>query len=287
MIKLTTLHTRCKRNCLRALPALAAALLIIMLSASCSNISEDERFVYVRPANVSRAVLLEDFTGQRCLNCPNANDVIHALQEQYGAENVIGVGIHSGPLGFKGNARYTGLATDDGDEYYKRFGAEYQPVGMINRHGLAPYSSWTAAVSQALEETPALDISLHAAYAPETRQATVGVDLVTLDRDISGHIQVWITEDSVKAFQVMPDNNIDYEYVHNHVFRAAVNGTWGDGITLPAATAKSLTYNYTLPENLVAANCSFVVFVYNDDGVVQAATSKIIPPADNQGEAEE
>lgn len=50
------------------------------LLASCSNIAEDERYIYVKPAEVKRSVLIEDFTGQRCINCPNANDEIATLQ---------------------------------------------------------------------------------------------------------------------------------------------------------------------------------------------------------------
>ena len=56
----------------------------VMLLASCDNISEDERFIYVKPADVKRRVLIEDFTGQRCVNCPAAHEEIDRLQEQYG-----------------------------------------------------------------------------------------------------------------------------------------------------------------------------------------------------------
>ena len=35
---------------------------------ACSHIDEDERLIYVKPAAVQRSVLLEDFTGQRCIN---------------------------------------------------------------------------------------------------------------------------------------------------------------------------------------------------------------------------
>ena len=80
-----------------------------MLLAACSYIEEDERLIYVKPAEVKRHVLLEDFTGQRCINCPKASDEIKALQEQYGEENVIAVGIHSGPLGFHSTDKYVGL----------------------------------------------------------------------------------------------------------------------------------------------------------------------------------
>ena len=67
---------------------------------ACSHIDEDERLIYVKPAAVQRSVLIEDFTGQRCINCPKASDEIKLLQEQYGEDNVIAVSVHSGPLGF-------------------------------------------------------------------------------------------------------------------------------------------------------------------------------------------
>ena len=76
------------------------AALATLAFVACSHIDEEDRLIYVKPAAAQRCVLLEDFTGQRCINCPKANDEIHALQEQYGADTVIAVAIHSGPLGF-------------------------------------------------------------------------------------------------------------------------------------------------------------------------------------------
>ena len=73
-------------------------MVAVLLISACSNIDESERLIYVEPAHVARAVLIEDFTGQRCVNCPNAVAEIERLQEAYGEENVIAVGIHSGPL---------------------------------------------------------------------------------------------------------------------------------------------------------------------------------------------
>ena len=66
--------------------------------SSCSDLDEQERFVYIKPADAARKVLIEDFTGQRCPNCPKATDEIHHLQETYGEDNIIAVGIHSGCL---------------------------------------------------------------------------------------------------------------------------------------------------------------------------------------------
>ena len=51
-------------------------MLPLYLLLACSNIDESERFIYVPPIDAQRAVLIEDFTGQACVNCPAASDVI-------------------------------------------------------------------------------------------------------------------------------------------------------------------------------------------------------------------
>ena len=99
-------------------------MIVAVMMAACSHIDEDEQLIYVKPAAVERCVLLEDFTGQRCVNCPMAADEIHKLQEQYGEDVVIAVSIHSGPLGFHTNPRFYGLATDLGDAYYTHWNLE-------------------------------------------------------------------------------------------------------------------------------------------------------------------
>lgn len=99
--------------------------------ASCDTVGENDRLIYVKPAEVKRCVLLEDFTGQRCINCPNAADVIAQLQEQYGEDNVIAVGIHGGPLAVNSNGKVTGLRTATGDEYYAAAGSPSLPAGRV------------------------------------------------------------------------------------------------------------------------------------------------------------
>lgn len=169
------------------------------LLASCSNIAEDERYIYVKPAEVKRSVLIEDFTGQRCINCPNANDEIATLQEQYGHEAIIAVGIHSGPLGFKGNARYQGLATDLGDTYYYHWGADHQPIGMVNRGGLADYTAWSAQVRKALEQTAPVALQLSPVYDADTHKVNIALHVEGRDGQVDGKLQLWVVEDSIVA----------------------------------------------------------------------------------------
>ena len=133
---------------------------VLFLTVSCSHISEDERLIYVKPAAVSRSVLIEDFTGQRCVNCPNANDEIARLQQEYGDDAVIAVAIHSGPLGFYTNSRYLGLRTETGDAYFNHWQVEYQPVGMVDRSELLDFSSWNGRIRQELAKPASISITV-------------------------------------------------------------------------------------------------------------------------------
>ena len=126
-----------------------ATAAMAMAAASCSNIDEGDRLIYVKPAEVGRAILIEDFTGQKCINCPTGTEIINSIVETYGEENVIAVGIHSGPLGFAGNSKTVGLMTDTGNEYYTRWDKENkmgQPWVIFNRKTSpdSHYNNWAA-----------------------------------------------------------------------------------------------------------------------------------------------
>lgn len=259
---------------------------IIMGLTACSNIDEDERLIYVEPAEVNRPVLIEDFTGQACVNCPNATAAIHELQETYGEENVIAVAIHCGPFAHlrsnMGNAFLSDLGTKLGDEYYTHWNIEAQPGVKINR-GAPIYDTnqYAAAVANELKKTSTVHFD-----AVEFSNNAVLVDLSSSDR-VEGRLQVWIVEDSINARdpqtkyqQSMPDGSRRQDYVHNHVFRASLtNDAYGEPVTLEAGN-KSYTQVFYLQGNEALDNfehlwqkqyLSAVVFFWNEQhGVMQA-----------------
>lgn len=252
------------------------AVSTILVTAACNDTDEDERFEYVKPADVSRAVLIEDFTGQQCANCPTATEEIDMLQELYGDTAVIAVGIHSGPLGFSGNSRYVGLKTTLGDTYYYYWGIEYQPQGMVNRQGLSDYVQWASLVYTALQQTAPLDIDIENTYDEETNSVDISVDLYGTDGNTTGYLQLWLIEDGIVGIQIMPDGSYNYEYEHNHVLREAVNGDWGEAVSVTEGETISLAHSLTLDTDYVPANLSIVAFVYNDDGVQQVTKANVV-----------
>ena len=129
-------------KCLIGITAAAA----VMGMASCTDIDENDRLIYVKPAEVKKHVLIEDFTGQRCVNCPKATNLIHSLQQQFGEDNVIAVGIYGGDFGYstiaEGRKPYA-LTTEVGNSYYTTWGVKAQPSGMVDRVGGKPLSTLT------------------------------------------------------------------------------------------------------------------------------------------------
>lgn len=260
-----------------------ATATMAMAAASCSNIDEGDRLIYVKPAEVGRAVLIEDLTGQRCINCPTGTDIITGIIQTYGEDNVIAVGIHCGPLGFAGNSKRVGLKTDTGDEYYTHWanGTNLgQPSAIFNRKkGKGPIdnlNNWAAEVGLIISEKANLSVNIANAYDAKTRKLTTKVGAFGVNGTVSGKLQVWIVEDGIKAMQLMPDGSANQEYIHNHVFRAAVNGTWGEDITVKEGETTSNDYSYVLPETWNADNISVVAFVYNGNGVENVAKKHIV-----------
>lgn len=251
---------------------------LTLLAASCSHISEDERFIYVKPAQAARCILIEDFTGQRCVNCPAATAEISKLQQQYGADTIIAVGIHSGPLGFAGNATSIGLMTETGNEYYSYWQVEYQPAGVINRNGgVLPYTDWQAKVYSELQKPATLSLVVSNSYDATDRNLGIQVHAMGTDGDTDGYLQLWLVEDGITALQLRYNNITDAssgqitdrEYLHQHVFRTAVNGTWGDAFVIHEGEEKDFSFSYLIPEAWNADKLAVIAFVYNNQGVQQ------------------
>lgn len=265
------------------LPLLGAAALL----CGCDDVSQDDRYIDMGASDVKRNVLLEDFTGQHCRNCPDAHKVIESLEKLYG-DNIIAVSIHGGP---DNNCiavadswiswGYIGLASPEGLAYTEAKGLSSWPSGEIDRSsGILMRDQWADAVRSRIQRPAQADIDISAAV--ENGVIVIATD-ITPRADYSGTLQLWVTESGIVASQ--NDNGTDIpDYVHNNVLRAAVNGTWGEPFTGKAGQTVSVSHTIPLRHNdqeqWNPANLSIVGFVYNSDGVGHAARAKVtVTPA--------
>lgn len=251
-------------------------LAAVALLTGCDSVGSDERLIEVPAATVQRNVLIEDFTGQRCIFCPAASDAITELQKLYDADKLIAVAFHAGPLAVKSGSGFVGLRTDVGDTYYKYWAVPNVPKAIINRRGgVLAKDAWAGRIYDEFAQTTTISIDLKCQYEAATRQVEIETDLKTLAEDVKGKLQLWLVEDSIVAPQMFPNNKVEKEYVHNHVFRAAINGEWGTELTLSTKSVHKEKTTYTLPEGIQPNKAWIVGFFYNESGVLQAVRQKV------------
>ena len=233
---------------------------------ACDNVDEDERFIPIEggtPTAGQKNILIEDFTGMLCINCPNAAAEIQTLSKRYEGR-VVSVALHPEMQGFSGP-----LANQLATTYAEHYGIESLPKGMVDRQAPEDFDKWSTTVYQrSLIEEPEVNIEVNNInFAEATRQLTIDLDL-TAKTDMDATLQVWLTESNITSFQSMPDGSTNRNYTHNHVLRDAVNGTWGE-ILQVSGDATNVTYTYTVPTDWDAQNMDVVAFVSNESSVLQ------------------
>lgn len=250
-----------------------------LLLTSCGGIAEDDRYIEVEPTKVERTVLLEDFTGQDCVYCPNGHRVIEALEEQYGS-HFIAVSIHAGNLSFPTSHKlFVGLGQEEGQIYNDRYGIEDYPKGVVN--GKLPATNpdqWASAVYNEISETTPVSISLDAALSDDGKEIIINSSIGSTVQ-IEGDFVVWVIESSIVARQKDINQGVIKDYVHNNVFRACVNGIDGTHTTIPLGQEVNGYFRIDVKneakEKWVPENLAIVAFLTNKNGVVQAAKTNV------------
>lgn len=256
--------------------------------AACSDIAEDDRFEYVEPPEVAKRVLIEDLTGQHCINCPDGTAVIEKLIAEYGEDNIIAVGLYGGAYGHLTNGKPLPLTCDESQWYYTTWGVDQapQPMARIDRGDFLNNSdTWPTAVRERIQQNAPVLLEATCNYDDATRNVEINVSADGLE-NINGKLQVWLTEDNIVSPQKLPGNVVDQNYVHNHVFRATVNAQAGDDISIAQGENVTRTFTYTVSEDWKPEDMSVVTFVFNDSGVLQAAKAPLIPKAEEPGTGE-
>jgi hypothetical protein len=236
-------------------------------------------------------VLLEDYTGHQCGNCPRAHEDAAALAATYGKRLVI-MGVHAGLFFTRVDSKYTvNYRTEAGDTYEREWGVEALglPQGMVDRTPLSGTSpvitrgSWPTQIAAQIAKPVGATLKVTKLYDAASRKLNLKIAskrVGELPADVG--LIVWLTEDSVKSLQkdysIPPPGDNIKDYVHRHVLRDAVNDTWGEDLgTIAQGATKNKYYGYTIPENWNAKHIAAVVALYNkaDRTILQVEEVKI------------
>jgi|GEM_PF-3336549 len=110
-------------------------------------------------------VILEEFTGHICVNCPEATILAHDLKESFG-EQLILLSIHAGDLAVVGDAPFdTDYTTEAGNAIYNYYAPVGVPTGMVSRSDYQGSTvlfkdSWEPAINASLEMAPSATIEI-------------------------------------------------------------------------------------------------------------------------------
>lgn len=244
----------------------AGSLLAAFCLSSCDSVSEPDRFIEA-PLQAQRAILIEEFTGQRCTNCPDGHAAIKDLSAALG-DSIVAVGIHCSGLGVNVPL---GLKTDTGEEYFKRAGSPALPAAVINlQTSPLQVSDWGAAVDRLILNSTPFTVKADAKVSDDDYNISVAF---SSGQDYKGKLMVWICENDIIRMQI--DHGVTKnDYIHNHVFRAAVTSDiWGEDVELKAHEPQKLTFNYKIDQYWNKDNIYVVAFLYNDAGVAQVTST--------------
>lgn len=244
---------------------------------ACDPVAEDERYQEVEAIEAQRVVLLEEFTGQNCPNCPTAHRTIEALQEQYGS-SLIPVSIHAGGFAYaegEFGEYFQTFKTPEGDAYAAQWNVQSYPSGVVNRTGgVTLYSDWSSLIRTELARPADVDIEL-SAYANETGDSIRVNTTLRPTADIAdAHLQLWVVEDSIVSLQTDGATMLT-DYVHNNVYRASVNGVGGTPVQLRANVFDNRWFSVPMRSYWNPRHLSVVGFVYDQHGVQQAIRSRV------------
>lgn len=258
------------------------------LLSGCDIIEPDDRVnLDVLQQDSDRRVLLEEFTGHRCPNCPSAQREAARLDSIYG-DNLIIYSMHA-TNAFAAPVPALGYEEDYRTDMGTQLEVDYNvsqilglPAGLINRNeygGQIPqkYSNWGQYISEQLNEAPKMDLEMTSVYDSLSRTATITVDMQYFEASAStDRLCIVITEDSLVSKQLDGTTDIE-DYVHRHVFRAPVtSGFYGEtfaGGDITAGQTFELTYTFAVDTAWDAHHCEFIGYVMDGSSysVFQAA----------------
>ncbi|MBN4061921.1 MAG: hypothetical protein COA57_05545 [Flavobacteriales bacterium] len=224
------------------------------------------------PNSSMRYILIEEFTGHTCTNCPEGAAEVQRLDSIY-APQIIPVAIHAGIFAETENnpdgSYSTNFSTTEGEEYNATFAVWGYPSAMISRkkdggNYVLPKGSWESTITNIKDDAPMVKIDVMCLYNDSVRiiKPTIYVEWLQAATG-SYKLQVFLIEDHIIDWQLDGGfHNPNYE--HRHSLRKTVNGTWGEPVTTSnAGDTASFSSSYQLDADWVSTNCQIVAFIYD------------------------
>ncbi|PLW99866.1 MAG: hypothetical protein C0591_02145 [Marinilabiliales bacterium] len=236
-----------------------------------------------------KKVLLEDYTGHDCVNCPTAAVVAEDLKELYGDQLVV-MAVHAGFFARPTPSLPEDFRTVAGEAWDQYFGisAAGNPNGLVDRVETAPgdyilsYGQWGAAIAVELETAAEAEITIENSFAQNKLTSNIKSEFLTA---LTGtyNLTFCITQDSIIGPQKNNDANVgDIPLIENYVFMHVLrytNEIWGENLTDNVEVGKEYesTFSVDFEADWVPENCHVVAFISNQETkmILQVEEAKV------------
>ncbi len=238
----------------------------------------------------SKIVLIEEFTGVRCPNCPQGHDIIANIKSA-NPNKVVSVSMH--PINSLG-APYSFSVQDFRSpkaqslfDYLGQIGLE--PAAGIDRKIfggeskiLLDKNKWTNYVNQELTATTPVNIMLDKSYDSTNRELTIVVELhYTSAVTEQNKVTVMLLESDIVTAQ-LDGTEIDTFYNHKDIMRDVISDTQGDLLTATLEQGRVIrkVYKKVLDALWKPENMFILAYVHefqNSKVVYQAKEIHVLP----------
>ena len=237
------------------------------------------------PSTYFNKVLLEEYTGIKCVNCPTGSQIARNLKDLNG-DTLVLMEVHCGDFAIPdATGNFTAeYRTQAGTAFDNKFGMSSAglPDGMVNRVGyptsanILYASSWGGAVVTAKLKPITIAMQIINNYNQDNRILKTFIK-TTYKANLTKNLMlsVLIVEDSIISPQKNGNSAIGttpeiIDYVHKHVLRDAINSTWGTALAttaVPVIRDSSVVkaFSYSVNPDWNDDHCSVYAFVYDND----------------------
>lgn len=234
------------------------------------------------PTLTDKSVLLFEFTGHRCPNCPEAAIRIHELEMSYGSQ-IIAVAVHAGYFSIQVGTTYSAnYQTEFGNalnELVKPSGYPKGVMGTLEGSKQISYGNFETALLDNLAIKTAISIKIDNELNNNTLTTKVTLENVNGEEELISNLAVVsvLVENGIVSPQ-LNGNEIIEDYEHNHVLRGGLSATiYGDEITFDTNNTFVKNYAKELNETWVKNNMQVVSYVFNTEtlDVLQARSAPL------------
>ena len=248
---------------------------------SCDIIDENDRYESTEkpvlpPHSVPKTLLIQEFTGNMCTNCPQGAKAIHDIQEEFPGQ-VIAIGIH--PEGGGPNTMPIGdqdFRCEEAQVIYEFFKPSGFPCAVFNGETTSTrFNMWYSIAAEMLAQEANMTIDAQSVYDSTTRNLQIDYT-ITATSDISTDLNVLVLlmENNILGYQLDGGKLLD-NYIHNHVLRASLNGGWGTSLPSSIKNGQVIegSASMILDDKWVAENCQVVIYTFQSaTRIVEQAT---------------